>query len=815
MRKRIFICLSILFFLSSRYQQIFAQSTIHGIIKNIEGKPLQFANILLLKPFDSSLVKGVISDENGKYEFYDIKVGKYIIAATFTGMNEVYSPLLEILPGEKSIDAGELILNNTPVKLIEITVPVTKPIFEQKIDRIVINVKNSIIDLGGTALDILQKTPGVTVNRQDNSISVNGKSGVVVMINGKISYMPMDALVQFLSGINAANIEKIELITTPPAKYDAAGNAGFINIVLVNNPNQGVNGSYFLSGGYGKRELYSAGGNINYRTERVNLFGSYNFNHEHIIQTGKGFSQEINGADIITNNSFSKRDVIRQVHNIRLGIDYQLDSTNVIGALVSGYNTHSALTANNGATEASNNVLDTTISTINTATNRWQNLLANINFQHTFRPGKALYLDANYIYYRNDNPNEYANQYYKGSDQYLFTQDIQSAKATPIIFQVYAIDYTTPFGKNINMETGAKLSLSRLKNNVNVQTMQGGNWISDPNLSADYLLNENIASAYASFNINLNSKTTLKTGLRYEFTKTNLSTTSTPNLINRNYGNLFPTFFLSRQINDDNSINFSYSLRITRPTYNDLAPFTIFYDPKRLFTGNPTLKPATANNLQVSYIFKSYIFSLSYTYENNTIEPFQTEKIDPITNIVYTSVENFTYEQFVTANLLLPFSITKWWSIENNVNVNWKQLNTIYSNGPFRLQAFDMDINSTQHFILARNLSMELTGFYSTASYIGTQRLQPIYQVDAGLQKKFSNTKDALRFSANDIFNTGTDYRLTENLPIPNTFIKGSLNYGRVAFKLNWTHNFGKKELKVKRNRSTGAEEELRRVHDN
>ena len=163
--------------------------------------------------------------------------------------------------------------------------------FEQKIDRMVINVKNSITNTGGTALDVLEKSPGITMNRQNNTIAVNGKNGVMVMMNGKINYMPMEALVQLLSATSADNIEKIELITTPPSKYDAEGNAGYINIVMINNPYSGISGSYFLNAGYGKKELGGAGINFNYRSAKINLYGNYSASYVHHIQPSSGFTQ--------------------------------------------------------------------------------------------------------------------------------------------------------------------------------------------------------------------------------------------------------------------------------------------------------------------------------------------------------------------------------------------------------------------------------------------------------------------------------------------------------------------------------------------
>ena len=814
MKKKLSLLLSICSFCLLSAQQLKSQSIIHGIIKDADGKLLQFANVLLLESSDSSLVKGTISDVSGKYSFENIKNGKYLITATFTGMSQVFTQVLEITLDKKEIDAGTISLKNIDVQLKDVIVAVKKPMFEQKIDRMVINVKNSITNAGGTALDVLEKSPGVTVNKQNNTIAVNGKNGVVVMINDKITYMPMEALVQLLAGISAGNIEKIELITTPPAKYDAEGNAGYINIVLINNPNAGFNGSYFLTAGYGKKELGSAGVNFNYRTAKINMYGNYAFNYDHSIQRGMGFTQITKGGNIIANSSFSDRDCLRKVHNVRIGLDYQLDSSTIIGALVSGYNNRWTMLADNGATVHINNSLDTTITTIDREINHWQNLMTNFNFQHTFKPGKVLYFDANYIYYKDDNPNTYNNIFYNSAKQFLYEENLRSGKITPINFKVFSTDYTTPLGKKATMEAGLKVSLSKFTNDVSLDKLQMNTWISDSGVSANYLLKENIGAAYTSFTMNLSTKTSMKVGLRYEYTKSNLGTSNTANIVDKKYGELFPTFYISQKLNDDNSVNFSYSRRITRPTFNDLAPFTIFFDPKTFFTGNPALQPAIANSFQASYILKNFIFSLTYTHEKNSIESFQTQRIDTINNMLYLSAKNFIYEQYLTAALSLPFTVTKWWSMQNNVNVDWRQVNTVYENSPVQLQLFDYNLNSTQRFTLPKEYSIELTGLYYSASYFGTAKLKPIYQVDLGIQKKFSNKKDILRFAANDMFNSGTNYRFADNLPIKGTVLTGSLNFGMVAYKLTYTHNFGNKALKEKRDRSTGAEDELHRVHN-
>jgi hypothetical protein len=442
--------------------------------------------------------------------------------------------------------------------------------------------------------------------------------------------------------------------------------------------------------------------------------------------------------------------------------------------------------------------------------------MANLNFQHTYKPGSTLFLDANYIYYKDDNPNTYSNSYYNNLKEFLYREDLKSGKVTPINLWVFSSDYTSKLGDKISMEGGGKISLAKFNNDVHVDKLSQGTWVPEAGLSANYFLKENIAAAYASFTMNPNNKLMLRAGLRYEYTTSNLGTTKTANIVNRKYGELFPTFYISQKFDKDNSINFSYSRRITRPAFNDLAPFTIFFDPKTFYSGNPALQPAIANTVQAGYTYKNYNLTLSYTRENNTIENFyfKTQSIDTITNTVYLSASNFKYEQYLNASISLPFTVTKWWSMQNNINGNWRQVNTTYADEPVQLQIFNYSFNSTQRFVLPKDFAVEITGFYSSPAYFGTLKRKSIYQVDAGIQKKFGNKKDILSFTGYDMLNSGNDWRLVEKLPIKDAVVSRNFNLSTVAFKLTYTHNFGNKSLKTGRERSTGAEDEIKRVQN-
>ena len=254
-----------------------AQTAVSGEVVNEKEEPVAGANILLMQSRDSSLVKGVISSASGNYSFEKINPGTYFIRCTFTDFEMIATPFFEVSSKEPNFTVATLQLVRKLVQLKAVKIAVKKPLFEQKIDRMVINVANSITSAGSTALEVLERSPGIIVDRQNNTVSMNGKNGIVIMINGKISHMPITAIVQMLSGMNSDNIEKIELITTPPANLDAEGNAGYINIVLKSNNNYGTNGSYSITGGYtnGLTDNFSL--NFNHRKGKVNLYGDYTF----------------------------------------------------------------------------------------------------------------------------------------------------------------------------------------------------------------------------------------------------------------------------------------------------------------------------------------------------------------------------------------------------------------------------------------------------------------------------------------------------------------------------------------------------------
>jgi hypothetical protein len=787
-----------------------SQSKIKGIIKDIDSKPVQNANVLLLRSEDSSLVKGMVTNEAGHYNFVNISAGKYLITCSLVGYEQSYTTVITIVGDKDEIDASELKMAPENVQLKTVTVHTKKPLLEQKIDRMVINVKNSITSAGITALDVLEKSPGVMVNRQNNTISISGKEGVIVMINGKINHMPVSAIVQMLAGMSSDNIEKIELITTPPANFDAEGNAGFINIVLINNPDFGTNGNYSISGGIGKGNTSAANLSFNHRRNKINLFGNYSFSRVSQLQFVSIYRKLDFNGNSTESYSETDRDPIQRNHNARLGIDYELNKKTIIGGLIAAYDNRWSMDAVNDNTTSVNGIPDTSINIINDEINHWKHFMGNLNVQHTFKAEEKLSIDLDYLYYHDNNPVHYFNSYFNGTGSYLFDEKTKSSKITPIKIWVVKADYLKKLGKKVNLETGIKGTKSKFNNDVLIESFLDNTWTTDKSLSAEYELNEKIAALYSIININLNDKTDMKLGLRYEYTNSNLGSVEIKNIIDRQYGNLFPSFFISRKFNDKNSINFSYSRRITRPTFNDMAPFVIFLDPKTFFSGNPALQPSISNSLKADYSFKRFVFSLSYSHDNDAIARFQS-RVDPASNKQFIAAENLNNIKTLAISASLPFTVAQWWNMQNSLNGRAQEVNTIYDGNTVQIRQANFQLSSSQNFTLPKNFSVEVSGFYYSAGLFGLAKFDPFGAVNFGLQKKLGEGKGNLRFGVTDIFRT---LKINASTYIPEQYLDTKF-FGRFTqrtFKLTYTSSFGNDKLKEKRARSTGSEDERKRV---
>ncbi|MEM9824921.1 MAG: TonB-dependent receptor, partial [Bacteroidota bacterium] len=478
-------------------QLLFAQNSITGLIQDQDGNPIPYANAILLHPDDSiTQVRGALTDENGGYEFENLIARDYRILAYMMGYNKVYSEIFSIRSREQlelpSIQLSEGVL----LKGVEIEGK--RPPYQQEIDGLRINVENSIVAAGATALEVLERSPGVVVDRQNNNISLASKEGVNVMINGKLTYMPIASLVQFLGGMSADNINSIKLMTTPPAKYDAEGNGGYIDIQLKKRTDEGLNGSFALSYGYGRGHNTNNNVNLNYRKNKLNLFGSYAFvyrGQEQLFKTNRLFLSDKGTERSSTHN---ERDPVQQNHNLRFGLDYEISDNTVLGALVSSYDNKWTMDALNTNQIFLNNDLTNVLLSENQERNRWQNLSTNLNLKHQLNDKEWISFDVDYLIFHNENPTDYNNRLFDAENTLLEESLIRSGKVTPLDIWVGKVDYYKQISDKFKLELGAKVVNSAFENDVIVETLESTDWIPDPFLTSNSELSEQIFAGYAS-----------------------------------------------------------------------------------------------------------------------------------------------------------------------------------------------------------------------------------------------------------------------------------------------------------------------------
>jgi len=801
-RKSGVLCLLIIISLNG-----FAQ--IQGSVKDSLNRAIPFANVLLMHANDSSVVHGVMATEEGTYSFSEFKPGTYLIGVSLIGYKPAWSSPFEIRTSNDHIHEDPIYVETLSQQLKDVDVVAKKPIYELKTDRMVVNVENSITSSGNSALEVLEKSPGVIVNRQNNSITLSGKSGVEVMIDGKQNRMPIEAVMQMLEGMNADNVKRIELITTPPAKYDAEGNAGIINIVLKKNEDFGTNGSFTLVAGFAKREKMNASLNLNHHVNKFNFFGTYNVNFNNTRQSIETYRSLLKDGALEESYGKNYRSALVLYQNVRMGFDYTMSSKTTLSVLTNGYIRDWDMDAENDIYYSLDGVSSSSSNLKTVENSKWIHGMGNVNLQHRFHEDEVLDLNIDYLNYYNDNPSDYAIEYYDNDGQQVNGEDIKISKRTPIDILVGALDYSNKKNEKLKFEAGLKETVTWFQNDVGVEYFESGNWTYDPELTNKYWLNENISAVYGALNWQLSEKTGMTAGLRYEYLNSVLNSKDEKGIVDLHYGKLFPSFYFSQTLNENNTVQFSYSRRIDRPTFNELAPFIILITPESFVSGNENLLPALSDVVRADYQRKSAVFSLSYTYTTNAISRFQPVSSDDGTRQYFISM-NMDKSQNFSAGLALPITVSEWWSMQNNFSLIWQSLETDYEDFYLDYQQYFYNINTNQSFSISKHFSAEITGFYRSKTLAGIFEQKPFGRLDVGVQWKSKSQNSRLNLNITDVFKTQLIKR-EANVPelnINNTYV---LDFEPRVLRLSFIHNFGSTAIKV-RQRKTGSEAEQNRV---
>lgn len=784
--------------------------TVAGIVKDNQQKPLDFATVSLLKAKDSTLIKGALTDIKGQYKMAGIASGKYLVSVSMIGYQKTFSKPFSISETNAVFTIENLVLTVGSRQLKGVSVVAQKPLIERKIDRTVLNVENSILAAGNSAMEILEKAPGVTVDKDDN-ISLNGKQGVTVMLDGKLTYLSSAQLATLLRSTDGNSIQSIELITNPSAKYDAAGNSGIINIKLKKNRASGTNGSLILAGAYGNYPKTSESLTLNHKEGKFNFFGSFNHGNR---QTYRQLDIDRVVNEQTSPTFFSQKTFIPRKYyynNYRGGVDFDITKKHTIGFLINGYAngetdqnvSHTIIGSRAGFTDSTQNTNSTIKQTYN-------NFALNLNDRLQLdTAGQELGIDIDYSKFKNNTNAQY------NTDFFLSNGDIQRRpislrNQTPSVINIKTAkaDYTKNFKKLAKFEVGFKVSDVKTDNDLQAQKLAGSDYINDVLRTNRFIYTEKINAGYVNLSRSF-KKLSIQFGLRAENTISNGNLITTNQIVKRNYLDFFPSLFLNENFSDKHSLGFNYSRRIDRPSYDNLNPFVYYLDQYTYGQGNPFLKPQYTQSFELNYSYKKTVnVSLSYSHTKDVM----TEVLITRGKASYSTRLNLQSQNSYNANINTPFTITKWWSGNANLNGFYlifksdSLLGGNYNNGQAAFQ-----IKVLQNLTLGKGFKAELSSNYQSALVYGLFQIKPQYSTDAGLSKSFLNKKANLKFSVSDVFNTRRN-NVTSKYQNVNIDIHQK-SETRIAL-LTFTYNFGNSKIKA-RNHQSGAESEKGRVGGN
>lgn len=799
--------IKIVLLILSLYSGVYAQeAALKGRVVDEKHAPLDLATVNLLRATDSTILKTDFPDEKGQYAFGNLPRGEYLISAVLIGYIDAVSQIIRITADKGTTDAGALVLKPTHTVLAEVAVTAPqRPLVERKPDMLVVNVENSTLAAGNTALDILERSPGVTVDKDDN-ISLMGKQGVTVMIDGKQTYLSAEQLANFLRNMDGNTIKSIELITNPSSKYDASGTAGMINIVLKKNRLAGTNGTFTLGTGYGFGHKANTSVNLNHKVGRVNVFGTYSYMNNRggsEFDIFRSILGENDRTDFQQYTNFNRRN---RSHNYRGGIDYNTSDRNVLGIVVSGY------ASGNDNNNASNTLIgrtvavpDSTLTTSSIFDGRYSSFAVNINNQFTIDSnGRKLVADVDMSRFSNHNRANYNNTFYLPSgaikDEPLLSR---SDMPTIIDIRVAKVDYTHPIDKKNKIEAGLKYSDVSSDNDMRFENQVNGQWQNDQGRTNHFLYEEAVAAAYLNYNTQL-GKWGVQMGLRGEYTVSDGNSITLANRVKRDYLDLFPSIFVNYNISDDHQTGISYSKRINRPNYGNLNPFEYFLDQYTFEQGNPYLKPEYTHAFEASYTLKQkYHLSAGYNRTNDVIAESMNQ--DLVTKRTWVTRDNLAMQEVWYANLNLPIKVAKYWNTQTNLNAYYMGFEGPLNGDYLKQGQFAWQLRSNHTFNILSTLTAEASVNYRSSLIYSVYHIGAQWSIDAGLNKSFYHKKANLKLSVSDIFDTRIqDVRTRYNNM--NTIVNQK-NETRVA-RLTFTYSFG--NLKSGARRETQSEEKSR-----
>ncbi len=788
-------------------------NTISGSILDEQQKPLEFCNVLLHQYKDSLFLEGTTSDSTGSFNFKNIKPGNYFIEIIYIGYKTDTLNNIQVTE-DKDVALATVMLNPDATVLGNVEIKSTRPVIERKADRLVYNVENSTKSSGENSFDLLRSVPGVSITGNDQ-INVNGKSGVQVMINGRVENLSGDQLVTFLKSIQSSNIKKIEVISNPSAKFDAEAKGGIINIQLKNNSRSGVNGSVYANYRQNKYASTEAGFNLNVNYKKLVVSMAYNYSY------GKGYQDHIFTRDFTFNDSIQQydekgKDVNRFMgHFGNLQINYNINDKHTVGISSETFGFSDNHIGNSILKIYDNIAKSNEFSDIQKTTNttKASGVSPTVNFHYIGNldtSGTKLEFNYDFAFFRfftNSSllTDDYDKQETFISNLYNFTQN------NPFIVHLHTsnLNYYKPLKKGHSIETGFKFTWTKTGNDVQFKNWDGTQYILDAGKSNKFEYIENINAIFGIWSKEWKKNWSTNLGLRIEQTNTNQYSVTLNSRTKKHYVDFFPSLFIQKTIKEKHSLNINFSRKIQRPNFEDLNPFEFYLSPYSIWTGNANLKPQLVNLTEITYTFKNtYSFFINHENLNNNSTHLVFQ--DDSTKISTYRASNFRVRNNLNIGLSINKDLFKWWSISANATYTFFRYNSIVNDEEFKVSSHKGNFSVDNTFRLPKDFQINVFAFYTTPHLDATDIMKSDGMVNISISKSFLKNALKIRLSGNDIFRTKNFSYTTDFFNVHSV----SINKFSSAFVgLTVSYNFNKGKQFKNTVISKSNEDEKSRIH--
>jgi len=786
------------------------QGLIKGYVYNTDNQPAEFSTVVLMNK-DSVFMKGTLSGEDGAFFFEKLDEARYFIMIRNVEFNTYISDPITL--GENEVVEFDHIQLETRVNdLEEVVIRGEKAMVEVHPDKMVYNVANSVNASGNNGLELLSKSPGVVVD-MDNNIILQGKSGVKIYINGRPSRISGSDLTNMLEGMRSDNIESIEIISNPSAKYDAEGTGGIINIVLKKNIESGFNGNLIGTHSRGLHSRTSAGTSLNYSGSKINLFSSLNLSdNENLTDRNEAMLREDFLIDMDSESISNRRGI-----NFAGGLDYSINSEHTISVdarilINDRTNDLTSITNINDVAE----VLPPEFlvaETFDIAPS--ENYNANIHYSFVPNRSSSITADVSFGTFSSSKNTRQPNEYYNVGEA-IPTRTIESEydANTDINLLSAMLDYEKRISK-FTFSAGAKYSYISTDNNLDYYNVENDSHVLDINRSNDFTYLEKIAAAYLIISATPTERISINAGIRVENTSSLgelVSATPGPDdVVPRNYTSLFPNVGISYSDQENHALSLSIGRRITRPNYQDLNPFERKYNELAAWRGNPFLEPNYITNYQVTYSFKrKLVISNTYSVTHNFFANIFEVVGDKGNVIIPRNMDKVTNNGL---SVSYPQKVFKWWEFTSFLIYNYKTYGGDIEGTIINLKANIVSIRMQNSIKLPAGITMELS-YFARSPWIwrGTVNVQGNHRVNIGIKREFMNKRLLLQVTGNDLFNTGSTYYYESDYG--GMIVDGDIAFDNRRIGFSATYKFGNQQSKANRKKKSAMDDELNRISE-